>query len=55
MSTLEIRQVFITYGRESRRYLDEARETIAASIGAHENEMIFTSGGTEADNLALIG
>ncbi|MCM3543249.1 cysteine desulfurase family protein [Priestia megaterium] len=43
------------YGRESRRYLDEARQTIAASIGAHENELIFTSGGTEADNMALIG
>ncbi|MDQ0807300.1 cysteine desulfurase family protein [Priestia megaterium] len=43
------------YGRESRRYLDEARQAIAASIGAHENELIFTSGGTEADNMALIG
>ncbi|MEC0665531.1 cysteine desulfurase family protein [Priestia flexa] len=43
------------YGRESRRYLDEARQTIASSIGARENDIIFTSGGTEADNMALIG
>ncbi|TYR82309.1 cysteine desulfurase [Priestia megaterium] len=43
------------YGRESRRHLDEARQTIAKSIGARENELIFTSGGTESDNMALIG
>lgn len=43
------------YGRQARHVLDEARETIASSIGAGRNEIIFTSGGTEADNTALIG
>ncbi|WP_110111444.1 cysteine desulfurase family protein [Bacillus sp. CGMCC 1.16541] len=43
------------FGRESRRFLDEARHTMALSIGAHANEIIFTSGGTEADNMALTG
>lgn len=43
------------YGRQARHILDEARATIAASIGAARNEIIFTSGGTEADNTALIG
>ena len=43
------------FGRQSRHILDEARSTIAASIGAGRNEIIFTSGGTEADNTALIG
>lgn len=44
-----------SFGRETRRALDEARETIAKTIGAKVNEIIFTSGGTEADNLAIIG
>ncbi|MGY0694288.1 cysteine desulfurase family protein [Virgibacillus sp. FSP13] len=44
-----------SFGRKARRYLDEARETMARSIGANEKEIIFTSGGTEADNLAIIG
>lgn len=43
------------YGRKSRHVLDEARLAIAKSIHANENEIIFTSGGTEADNLAIIG
>jgi cysteine desulfurase len=43
------------FGRQSRHAVDEARETIAKTIGAKTNEIIFTSGGTEADNLALIG
>lgn len=43
------------FGRKARQRLDEARRTAAASIGADEKEIIFTSGGTEADNLALIG
>src|SRR5699024_5579641 len=42
-------------GRKARRYLDEARRVIATSIHAHEKEITFTSGGTEADNLGLIG
>src|SRR5690625_3977076 len=44
-----------SFGRKSRSYLDHARRVIAQSIGADEKEIVFTSGGTEADNLALIG
>ncbi len=44
-----------SFGREARRLLDQARETLASSIGAKKNEIIFTSGGTEADNMALLG
>jgi cysteine desulfurase len=44
-----------SFGREARHLLDQARETLAASIGAKQNEIIFTSGGTEADNMALLG
>ena len=43
------------YGRQSRHAVDEARRACAKSIGAQPNEIIFTSGGTEADNLALLG
>lgn len=43
------------FGREARHELEEARRKVAKSIGANENEIIFTSGGTEADNLAVIG
>ncbi|MBU9720674.1 MULTISPECIES: cysteine desulfurase family protein [Bacillaceae] len=43
------------FGREARRALDEAREYIAKSIGASFEEVVFTSGGTEADNMAIIG
>ncbi|WP_028783310.1 cysteine desulfurase family protein [Thalassobacillus devorans] len=43
------------FGRKARRILDEARRTIAKSIRANEKEIIFTSSGTEADNLALLG
>ncbi|MFE3976144.1 MULTISPECIES: cysteine desulfurase family protein [unclassified Peribacillus] len=43
------------FGREARHVLDEARSSIAKSIGAGRNEIIFTSGGTEADNTAIIG
>ncbi|MEY9868447.1 cysteine desulfurase family protein [Peribacillus sp. RS7] len=43
------------FGREARHVLDEARSSIATSIGAGRNEIIFTSGGTEADNTAIIG
>jgi len=42
-------------GRESKKYLNEARRYLADSIHANENEIIFTSGGTEANNLAVIG
>ncbi|HEX2765900.1 MAG TPA: cysteine desulfurase family protein [Candidatus Limnocylindria bacterium] len=42
-------------GRRARQGLDEARETIAALIGCRPREIVFTSGGTEADNLAVKG
>jgi cysteine desulfurase len=42
-------------GRRARQGLDEAREEIAAAIGAKPREIVFTSGGTEADNLAVKG
>jgi cysteine desulfurase len=44
-----------SFGREARHYIDTARGDLARSIGAKENEIIFTSGGTEADNMALFG
>ena len=43
------------WGREARAALDEARERLAGCIGARSDEMYFTSGGTEADNLAILG
>jgi cysteine desulfurase len=42
-------------GRAARRVVEESRENIAACLGARASEVIFTSGGTEADNLALKG
>jgi cysteine desulfurase len=42
-------------GRCARRTVEEARESIAAALGAQPSEIVFTSGGTEADNLALKG
>ncbi len=42
-------------GRLSRRLLEESRETIAQCLGARPSEVIFTSGGTESDNLAIKG
>lgn len=44
-----------SYGREARKWLDSARKTLAQSINAEPSEIIFTSGGTEADNLAILG
>ena len=43
------------WGREARTALDEARERVALCIGARADEICFTSGGTESDNLAIIG
>jgi len=43
------------FGRESRKALDEAREKVAAGLGVTPEEIIFTSGGTEANNLAIMG
>lgn len=42
-------------GRRARRVVEDARESLAAAAGAHPSEVIFTSGGTEADNLAVKG
>ncbi|MEZ5125645.1 MAG: cysteine desulfurase family protein [Thermoleophilia bacterium] len=44
-----------TLGRAARQAIDEARAQVAAGIGASGTEIVFTSGGTEADNLAIIG
>jgi cysteine desulfurase len=43
------------WGREARTALDEARERVARSLGANADEICFTSGGTEGDNLAILG
>ncbi len=42
-------------GRRARRVVEESREAIAQAFGARPSEVIFTSGGTEADNLAIKG
>lgn len=42
-------------GRAARAGLDQARREVAEAVGAEPNQVIFTSGGTEADNLAIIG
>ncbi|GAA1875944.1 cysteine desulfurase family protein [Asanoa iriomotensis] len=42
-------------GRCARRHVEESRERIAAALGARPSEVIFTGGGTEADNLAVKG
>src|SRR5438093_1097863 len=43
------------FGRAARAGVEEAKRRIAAALGADPGEVIFTSGGTEADNLAVIG
>src|SRR3954452_1093300 len=42
-------------GRAARRVVEESRETIAAALNARPSEVVFTSGGTESNNLALKG
>lgn len=42
-------------GRRARALVEESRERIAASLDAHPTEVVFTSGGTESDNLAVTG
>jgi len=44
-----------TSGRAARAVVEEARERIGAALGARPSEVVFTSGGTEADNLAVKG
>ncbi|MHB1373750.1 MAG: cysteine desulfurase family protein [Thauera sp.] len=43
------------YGRQARAAIDEARARVAAAVGAHASEVVFTSGGSEANNLFLKG
>ncbi|HUF13665.1 MAG TPA: cysteine desulfurase family protein [Longimicrobiales bacterium] len=43
------------WGRQARGALEESRERLAAAIGARRTEIVFTGGGTEADNLAVLG
>lgn len=43
------------YGRQARAAIDTARAQVAAAVGAHPTEVIFTSGGSEANNLMLKG
>jgi cysteine desulfurase len=42
-------------GRQARKFVDEGRERVAAAIGAEPSEIVFTGGGTEADNMAIQG
>ncbi|RLF40438.1 MAG: cysteine desulfurase NifS [Thermoplasmata archaeon] len=44
-----------SWGREAREALEKSRETVAAFLGADADEIIFTSGGTESDNIAIRG
>ncbi|HEX8768346.1 MAG TPA: aminotransferase class V-fold PLP-dependent enzyme, partial [Jatrophihabitans sp.] len=44
-----------TSGRQARRIIEESRERLAAALDARPSEVIFTGGGTEADNLAVKG
>lgn len=43
------------YGRDARRAIDAAREQVAQAVGAHPTEVVFTSGGSEANNLFIKG
>ncbi len=44
-----------TSGRSARRVVEESREAIATAVGCRPSEIVFTSGGTESDNLAITG
>ncbi len=46
---------FHTAGMRAKEAVTEARQTIAKLLSAHEDEILFTSGGTESDNLAVVG
>src|SRR6266545_4934225 len=43
------------FGRAARAGLEEAKRAVGGAVGAEPNQVVFTSGGTEADNLAIIG
>jgi cysteine desulfurase len=43
------------FGRAARAGIEEAKRAVATALGAEPNQVVFTSGGTEADNLAIIG
>jgi cysteine desulfurase len=43
------------HGQQTRAAVEDARESVAALLGCHGSEIVFTSGGTEADNLAIAG
>jgi cysteine desulfurase len=43
------------YGRRARQAIDEARQQVAAAVNAHPTEVVFTSGGSESNNLFLKG
>ena len=43
------------FGQDARNLLEAARESLASTVGANRSEVIFTSGGTESDNLAIKG
>ncbi len=42
-------------GSRARKALEESRERIASLLGAHADEVVFTSGATEANNIAILG
>ncbi|MDR3564391.1 MAG: cysteine desulfurase NifS [Negativicutes bacterium] len=44
-----------SFGREARKAVEQARDKVASLLGATANEIFFTSGGTESDNLAIMG
>jgi cysteine desulfurase len=55
MATIGNASSLHTSGRVGRRVVEESRETIAQALGARPSEVLFTSGGTESDNLAIKG
>lgn len=44
-----------SFGRTARNAIDHAREQVADAVGAHPTQVVFTGGGTEADNMAITG